>query len=152
MAMEPGSWQPPREHAANRHSVFIDVQLWDERAGRRIWSCPYLAAVWQLLRLGAVRYDGRSVVEPVPFSTDLPDAWSDFPAVVQLSARPDSFTAYETFSALENRFLPVEHAVRAIMSQIAVEDEVNAQIVQRSQQEGLTLPIRLIDRVRYAFT
>jgi hypothetical protein len=151
MAMEATTWQPPREHAANRHSVFIDVQLWDDQTGERVWSCPYLAAVWQLLRLGAVRFQGRGVVEPVAWSTSLPDAWDELPAVVRVSPRPDPFAAYETFSVLEGRFLPVEHAVRAILSQFAAEDEVDEEIIRRSRAEKLTLPTRMVDRVGYAF-
>ncbi len=34
----PAPWSPPRQNAAERHSVFVDVELWDKRNGRRTWS------------------------------------------------------------------------------------------------------------------
>ncbi|WP_396230847.1 SCO2522 family protein, partial [Frankia sp. EI5c] len=50
------SWKPPRENASRRHSVFLDVELRDDsgETGPR-WSCAFLAAIWQLLRLGLLR-------------------------------------------------------------------------------------------------
>ena len=35
-------WQPPQESARRRHSIFVDVELWDEHDGDRTWSCPML--------------------------------------------------------------------------------------------------------------
>ncbi|MDQ4037206.1 MAG: SCO2522 family protein, partial [Actinomycetota bacterium] len=55
------AWAPPVQNAARRHSIFLDVELWDESNGRRVWSCAFLAAVWQLLRLGMLRHDGEGV-------------------------------------------------------------------------------------------
>ena len=56
-------WQPPQETAARNHSVFMDVELFSEQDGRRLWSCPFLAAVWQLARLGLLRHLGEPVLE-----------------------------------------------------------------------------------------
>ncbi|OSC67144.1 hypothetical protein B5181_16305, partial [Streptomyces sp. 4F] len=63
-AMKPAvEWQPPKETAARRHSVFLDVELWsDDADGHRTWSCPFLAAVWQLARLGLLRNEGEAVL------------------------------------------------------------------------------------------
>ncbi|CAM5273688.1 putative protein OS=Streptomyces tendae OX=1932 GN=GUR47_09790 PE=4 SV=1 [Streptomyces tendae] len=61
------AWEPPRETAARRHSVFLDVELWsDDADGERLWSCPFLAAVWQLARLGLLRHEGEAVFDPQP--------------------------------------------------------------------------------------
>src|SRR6266516_5684925 len=63
-AMRRTPWRPPSENGANRHSIFVDVQLWEDRDDGRVWSCPYLAAVWQLLRLGVLRNGGKPVAVP----------------------------------------------------------------------------------------
>ena len=34
-------WQPPQESARRRHSIFVDVELWDERDGQRTWFVPH---------------------------------------------------------------------------------------------------------------
>jgi hypothetical protein len=150
MAPKP-NWQPPSENAANRHSIFVDVQIWDEQAGVRRWSCPFLAAVWQLLRLGLLRHMGGAVALPEMLSDPLPDRWADLPAVVQIGPRAAPFSAYRTFSVLSGRFLPVEQAVRTILSQMAVEQGVGQQLVDRATAEELVLPPELVDRIEYAF-
>jgi hypothetical protein len=48
----PRAWQPPRQSAVQNHSIFVDIELWDGPADQPLWSCPFLAAVWQLQRLG----------------------------------------------------------------------------------------------------
>mgnify|MGYP001097357433 CR=1 FL=1 len=69
-------WQPPQETAARNHSVFMDVELWSEKDGRRLWSCPFLAAVWQLARLGLLRHLGEPVLPPTPWDGgDFPHDW-----------------------------------------------------------------------------
>jgi hypothetical protein len=146
-------WRPPAESAANRHSIFLDVELWKEKArdGDRLWSCPYLASVWQLLRLGMLRNFGRPVAVPRAWTGDLPERWDELPAVTQLNPSAAPFCGYRTFSVLAGRFLPIEHAVRTILSQVNVEDAVARQALERSAGEGLVLPAELVDRVEYAF-
>jgi hypothetical protein len=153
MALGEYDWRPPAENATSRHSVFIDVQLWDDSSGERKWSCPFLAAVWQLMRLGLLRYQGQPVVEPVPYESARLDSWDGFPAVVQLSTdRPAPFTAYSTFSALSTQFLGIEHAVRTILGQVAIQPEVEKQVLALIDNEHLRLPTgKTIDRVDYAF-
>lgn len=151
----PLPWQPPRENAANRHSIFVDVELWDEPSGSRTWSCPFLAAVWQLVRLGVLRMRGQPVVRPHPWQgdlSDLPDAWPRLPPVVQLNPSAAPFTAYRTLSVLARRFLPIEHAVRTILSQVQVEPGITADLEQRVAREGLLLPAEVVDRIEYVFT
>lgn len=144
-------WQPPRQNAVHRHSVFIDVQLWDGPADARQWSCPFLAAVWQLVRLGALRHRGAAVVEPVPWSHGLASTWPELPPVVRVAPRAQPFTAYHSFSVLDQRFIAVEHAVRAILGQVATDPDVAAQLTRRASAEGLALPGEIIDRISYAF-
>lgn len=144
-------WQPPVQNAANRHSVFVDVELWDDHGGRRTWSCPFLAAVWQLLRLGVLRDDGRRVTHPRLWEGEFPDDWDALPAVVQLHPRAEPFTAYRTLSVLSARFLPIEHAVRTILGQIAIDGPAARQALDRGAAEGIELPVELVDRIEYVF-
>jgi hypothetical protein len=152
-AMRPTvGWQPPSESGANRHSIFVDVELWaDGPTETRLWSCPFLAAVWQLLRLGALRMRGRSVVRPQLMADAFPGEWKDLPPIIQL--RPDAtpFSAYRTFSVLGNRFLPIELSVRTILSQVDIEHSVREELAQRCAAEKLTLPEELVSRIEYAF-
>jgi hypothetical protein len=148
----PRAWRPPRQSAVQNHSIFVDVELWDGPAEQPRWSCPFLAAVWQLQRLGLIRHLGEPVGEPQRMSAaDLPAEWERMPAVVQLNPQAAPFRAYRTFSALAARFLPVELAVRTILGQIAVDATVAEQVVERAGAEGITLPGELVDRIRYAF-
>lgn len=145
-------WQPPAENAANRHSIFLDVELWDDTSGSgRTWSCPFLAAVWQLMRLGALRNDGQAVVRPQLWSGEFPADWTDLPPVIQLNPSAAAFTAYRTFTVLGGRFLPIEHAVRTILGQVSVDGEVVRQTLGRAGDEGVRMPAELIDRIGYAF-
>jgi hypothetical protein len=147
----PVAWQPPLESARRRHSIFVDVELWDDRDGRRTWSCPMLAAVWQLIRLGLLREHGRPVLAPQDWSGPFPDSWDDLPPVTRLHPGAAAFAAYTTLSALSPRFLPVELAVRTILSQFAGERPVLAEAQARAGRDGMTLPAELVDRIRYVF-
>lgn len=144
-------WTPPTQNAARRHSIFLDVELWDESNGRRIWSCPFLAAVWQLLRLGMLRHDGESVAAAQQLEGAFPNDWDELPAVTQLNPTAAPFSAYRTLSVLSTRFLPIEHAVRTILSQTAVDRDVLGQVMARSRSEGIELPLELVDRIDYVF-
>ncbi|MCT9929591.1 SCO2522 family protein [Planotetraspora sp. A-T 1434] len=145
-------WAPPVQNAKRGHSIFVDVELWDEAAGRRTWSCPFLAAVWQLLRLGLLRSEGRLPLRPVPREDAFPGDWDSLPAVVQLNPAATPFSAYTTLSVLSPRFLPVELAVRTILSQVAVDADVLRQVAARSESEGVRLEEELVDRISYVFT
>jgi len=144
-------WTPPIENSARRHSIFLDVQLWDENNGRRTWSCPFLAAVWQLLRLGMLRYDGAAVAVPQKWDGGFPDGWDKIPVVTQLNPTAAPFSAYRTLSLLSTKFLPIEHAVRIILSQVAIDRDVLTQVTTRSRSEGIELPPELVDRIEYVF-
>ena len=145
-------WQPPRESARRRHSIFVDVELWDERNGQRTWSCPMLAAVWQLVRLGLLRDQGRPVVTPQDWTDPrFPDSWDDLPPVIRLNSNAAAFAAYTTLSVLSPRFLPVELAVRTILSQFASDPYILHEAASRAQRDGMPLPAELVDRIRYVF-
>ncbi|MDH2424337.1 SCO2522 family protein [Sphaerisporangium sp. TRM90804] len=145
-------WRPPAQNAKRGHSVFVDVELWNDDDGERTWSCPFLAAVWQLLRLGMLRDDGRPPVVPQPRGTTFPDDWADLPPIIRLVPSAAPFAAYTTLSVLSSRFMPVELAVRTILSQVAVDAEVLGQVVSRSEDEGVPLEDELVDRLSYVFT
>jgi len=145
------SWQPPRESAANRHSVFLDVELWHDHGPARLYSCPLLASVWQLLRLGVLRHQGQPIASPAAMPATLPPTWAELAPVTRLSTQAAPFAAYRTFSVLAGRFLGIEHAVRTVLGQVAVDERVTAQIAGRAAEEGLHLPTELVDRVDYAF-
>jgi hypothetical protein len=145
------AWEPPEENAANRHSIFLDVELWDETRGKRTWSCPFLAAVWQLLRLGMLRNMGEPVAVPRPCEDGFPQEWNRLPPVVKLNPNAAPFSAYRAVSVLAPRFLGIEHAVRTILSQVAVERAVADQIARRSEAEGLLLPAEAVGRIEYVF-
>lgn len=146
------AWQPPLESARRRHSIFVDVELWDEADGKRTWSCPMLAAVWQLMRLGLLRDQGRPVVAPQDWAAlDFPDRWDDLPAVIRLNPGAAAFAAYTTLSVLSPRFLPVELAVRTILSQFACDSAIFAEASGRAARDAMRLPAELVDRIRYVF-
>jgi hypothetical protein len=147
------TWQPPRESARRRHSIFVDVELWDEQGGRRTWSCPMLAAVWQLMRLGLLRDQGRLVMTPQDWTdAQFPDSWDDLPPVIRLNPKAAAFAAYTTLSVLSPRFLPVELAVRTILSQFACDRTIFAEAADRAARDAMRLPVELVDRIRYVFT
>ncbi|MFG1811907.1 SCO2522 family protein [Streptomyces sp. NPDC049040] len=145
-------WRPPAETAARRHSVFVDVELWDRQGERRTWSCPFLAAVWQLSRLGLLRHAGDPVLQPVPWQgTDFPHDWDDLPPVIRLNPSAAPFSAYRTCSFLPSRFLPVELAVRVILDQVDADPAALAQVAARSLGEGRPVPEEIADRMSYVF-
>lgn len=146
-------WQPPHETAARRHSVFLDVELWsDDADGQRLWSCPFLAAVWQLARLGLLRNEGEAVLAPQPHTAGgFPDTWDELPTLLKLNERADPFAAYRTCSVLPTRFLPVEHAVRVILDQIEVDPGALAQVADRSGKERMAVPDSVADRISYVY-
>ncbi|MEU0406542.1 SCO2522 family protein [Streptomyces griseorubiginosus] len=145
-------WQPPLETAARNHSVFMDVELWSERDGRRLWSCPFLAAVWQLARLGLLRHLGEPVLVPRSWNGEgFPDDWDQLPPLLGLNGSAPPFSAYRTCTLLPNRFLAVEDAVRLILDQTDVDAEALRQVAERSAREGLAVPAAIAQRATYVF-
>ncbi|MBB5871714.1 hypothetical protein F4553_005093 [Allocatelliglobosispora scoriae] len=146
------TWQPPRENGAVNHSVFLDVELWRDTPAGRLYACAFLASVWQLLRLGLIRDNGVPVATAQPWDGGaFPDQWSALAPVTRLRPEAAAFAAYTTFSVLASRFLPVEHAVRTILSQVSTERALAAMVAERALGEKLTLSPEIVGRIRYAF-
>lgn len=151
-AMRGREWSPPSEIGARNHSVFVDVELWHDRGPSRLYSCPFLAAIWQLLRLGVLRSDGANVVRPVPIDAHEPtESWDDLPPILQLRERAAPFCGYRTFSVLPSRFLQIEHAVRVILSQFVPQPEILDDITERGARDGMTVSRDVTERVDYVF-
>ncbi|MEV0171724.1 SCO2522 family protein [Streptomyces sp. NPDC050803] len=145
-------WQPPQETAARNHSVFMDVELWSDKDGRRLWSCPFLAAVWQLARLGLLRHLGEPVLTPRQWDgADFPHDWDRLPPLLRLNPDAAPFSAYRTCTVMPNRFLAVEDAVRLILDQIDVDSEALRQVAARSAGEKAEVPAAVAQRAAYVF-
>ncbi|GIE94984.1 SCO2522 family protein [Paractinoplanes rishiriensis] len=148
----PWQWRPPRQSAVQNHSIFVDIELWSGPDDDRLWSCPFLAAVWQLQRLGLLRHLGEPVTEPVSLPpAALPAEWELMPPIVRLNPDAAPFHAYRTFTAMDARFLPIELAVRTILGNVTIDPGAAAQVRDRARGEGLTLPEETLDRIGYAF-
>lgn len=118
-------WQKPEEFGARNHSVFLDIEVYDTPAssgaggsdGRDVrYSCASLAAVWQALRLGELRF-GNVLPLPLPVSAFEPAgiaSWSDAPPLVELCPG-GTFAAERTVTLLHPRFVPTEHAVVTLL-------------------------------------
>lgn len=146
------TWQPPHETAARNHSIFMDVELWSGKDDGRLWSCPFLAAVWQLARLGLLRHLGEPVLVPRRWTGgDFPRDWDRLPPLLRLNDSAAPFSAYRTCTLMSNRFLAVEDAVRLILDQIAVDSGALEQVVERSGREGGAVPETVAQRATYVF-
>ena len=103
-------------------------------------------------RLGLLRDQGRPVVTPQDWTDPrFPDSWDDLPPVIRLNPQAPAFAAYTTLSVLSPRFLPVELAVRTILSQFAADRAILAEAADRAQRDAMRLPAELVDRIRYVF-
>jgi hypothetical protein len=144
-------WQPPRQSAVQNHSIFVDIELWNGSEDGR-WSCPFLAAVWQLQRLGLLRHLGEPIAEPQTIAVaDLPGRWDLMPPVVQLNSAAAPMRAYRTFSALDSRFLNIEMAVRTILGSVDIDSVVDGNVRTRAAGEGIALPAEVVGRIAYTF-
>jgi hypothetical protein len=148
----PKAWQPPVESARNRHSIFVDVELWSGTGDERVWSCPLLAAIWQLARMGLLRYQGEPFLQPEPWGKAWPQEWQQLPGVIRLDDSAAPFSAYRTMSVLDDKFFAVEHAVRTILSQVGIDPAVLAAATDRAKREGLELSDEIVGRIGYVFT
>lgn len=155
-AMHPDEpYEFPEEFGRREHSIFLDVEMWNRERRRRSeigvkYSCPYLASIWQLVRLGMLRYEGRPVIEPQPWSGEAwDDSWWDMPSVVQLNPSAKPFAAYQSLSILPQRYVGIEHAVRTILDHIKLDDEVVDQVVARGELEGVSVSRRAAERLSH---
>jgi hypothetical protein len=164
---EPDAWRPPSQNSAREHSIFLDVELWNDTERGRRWSCPMLAAVWQLVRLGVLRNQGKRIGVPVPAEQVVPaerghdpsrpaggrfpEEWSAMPPILQLNPKAAPFPAYRTVSVLSGDFLEVEHAVRVICSCVRPDPGAIEAIAKAAARERVELPPELVDRLSYIF-
>lgn len=118
------------------HSINLDVELWSGTAVARRWSCPTLAACWQIGRLGALRdSDNRPIRFGVPANALdqlLADEGRDLPMPA----------ARTTVTILDPRMQKVEHAVRSVLSRVVIPPEWCSHL--RSPQDHL-------ERIGYIF-
>lgn len=143
MRLEP--YRPAEQFGARNHSIFLDVELWRRRTEKvagaaesiTLWSCPFLASIWQLQRLGMLRHDGAPVARPVPWRPEdgWPGEWWEMPAITQLNPKATPFAAYRTLSILPEQYLHIEHAVRVIIDHLGLDQEVSEQIIGRGARE-----------------
>ena len=160
-AMAPAPWQPPEEYGRRNHSIFVDVELWatvedwttGEQQMRRDYSCAFLAAVWQLMRLGMLRNEGRAVARPYLRGADqpLPDDWSEMPTILQVNEVAAPFSAYRAFSLLPHTYVPTEHAVRHILDHLSLDAAIVGQVDERAGKEQISLPGTVTERLSYVF-
>jgi hypothetical protein len=147
----PAAWQPPLENGDVRHSIFVDVEMWKGDGPDRQWACATMAAVWQLSRLGLLRYRGDAPAAPVPVAGDYPADWRDLPPVIRVNPAAESFFAYRTVSVLPRRELAVEHAVETILEQVRIDPAADEQVRRRADAEGVRVPQLVKDRISYVF-
>lgn len=145
-----GAWLP-LTGSPYRHGISVDIELWDDQHGKRTWSCAFLAAVWQLLRLGLLQPGGVPVAVPQAWTGALPPRWSDLPAILQLRPDADSFHAFRTLSIIPGKYLPIEHAARTVLSQVSVDAAARHDIAGYARAESVSLPDNVIDRIGYVF-
>lgn len=160
-AMQVAPWRPPEEFGKRNHSIFLDIELWKDKqelvgdtlTTRRLWSCPFLASVWQLLRLGMLRNYGEPVAQPQRWDTDMPwpENWHDLPPVIQLNPRAAPFAAFRSVSILPKTYLHIEHAVDVILTHLELDEAVVRQVVKRGGEAGLTVPAKVTDRLSHVF-
>jgi hypothetical protein len=146
-----GGWEPPLENGGVRHSIFVDVEMWKDGDLGRQWACATMAAVWQLSRLGLLRYRGDAPAVPVPWADTYPDAWRELPPVIQVNPDADPFSAYRTVSLLPRRELAIEHAVETILDQVRIDLTADAQVRQRAEAERVPVPPLVKNRISYLF-
>lgn len=130
-------------------SIFMDIRLWPGDTAGGGWSCSFLAAVWQLARLGLV--EDTSPADETPWEERSLSRWNELPPVIQLSQDAAPFHAYRTISVLESRYLPIEAAVRIILKKVSDEPEILQRIAAHRSRDGVRPPAKLTDRINYVF-
>ncbi|MQY17688.1 SCO2522 family protein [Nocardia macrotermitis] len=149
-AMRTRAYRPPQVYSATNHAIFIDIEMWSKSSdGQTSWSCPFLAAIWHLLRLGMLGYHGAAVVDPQPHVAPWPDRWQDLPAIVRLNPEAEPFAAYKTLSMLPRRYIEIEHAVRVILDHLDLDENVFAQVVAAAATEKIEVSAKVGERLSH---
>lgn len=133
-------------------SIYLSTELWTDSTSGKKWSCAFLAAVWQLARLGLL--DDKSQAYLAPHAMDQfqnLSQWQNVPPVIQVSDKAAPFRAYKTLSILGSHYISVEAAVRTILRQAAVPPEIFERVTTSSDREGIIIPEKIVDRINYIF-
>jgi hypothetical protein len=114
-------------------SIALDVEIanFGSQGDDLIWSCPFLAACWQLIRLGCWREPSGGMLAPK--------------RLLAVSDRPPPFFARRTLSHLPSRYLRVEHAVQVILNQLTIDERARREIDPRAEQ------FEIREYIEYAF-
>jgi hypothetical protein len=131
------------------NSIFMDVRLWRGNTVGREWSCSFLAAVWQLARLGLA--EDASTPDETPWEERSQSPWNELPSVIKLNRDAAPFHAYRTISVLESRYLPIEAAVRIILKKVSDDPEILKRIAAHGSRDGVRPAVKLTDRINYVF-
>ena len=161
-AMQRRAWRQAQEFGRREHSIFADVELWNDTKDavdgqpikQRLWSCPFLASVWQLLRLGLLRHHGEPVAVPVPWwdaDRAWPEHWGELPTVIQLNERAKPFSAFRAVSIMPQSYLAIENAVRMIIEHVQIDADVLAATEMLADREQLRLPELITERITHVF-
>lgn len=159
--MEAHDWEAGQEYGKRNHSIFLDVELWKDRAepgadeeevlSQRLYSIPFLAAVWQLVRLGLLRKDGTPALEVTDWDGHWSDEWSQFPDIVRVRPQAKPFYAYRSLNIMPQHFLGIEHAVRTIIDHVLLDQPVVESLSLRAQDKKIFLPAAVADRISHHF-
>lgn len=154
-------WEPGLEYAKRNHSIFTDVELWRDRAeatsdeeevlSSRVYSYSFLAAVWQLVRLGLLRKDGAPALEVTDFDGHWRDDLHQFPDIIKVNPRASPLYAYRSLSILPHYFLGSEHAIRTIIDHVLLDPSVLESLGNRALGAEIPLPSSIADRISYCF-
>lgn len=160
-AMEKHDWEAPLEYGKRNHSIYVDVELWRDSAepgadedallSKRLYACPFLAAVWQLVRLGLLRKDGAPALEVTEFDGEWRKEWTQFPDIVKVNKKAAPFYAYQSLSIMPQNFLPIETAVRAVIDHFLVQQDVVESLDARAKLEGIALSDVISERISHHF-
>jgi hypothetical protein len=127
------------------HDINVEVQLYDgdvmNGAGTGKWSCPLLAAAWQLLRLGVLQDEDGNPLSPEFARLDHPS----------LNRDPEPFAARATLSLLTPAMLQVEYAVRLILGRLELPGEWVRQLRQSHEDEQRRPADLVLERIAYGF-
>ncbi|MFD4456441.1 SCO2522 family protein [Nocardia sp. NPDC058480] len=149
------NYRPSAEFAARNHSLFLDVEMWRNRAATQdvLWSCPFLASVWQLLRLGMLRFEGRAIVDAEQWGPDRewPARWDEFPSVIKLQEHAAPFAAFRSLSILPQRYVGIEHAVRMILGHVEQDPGVVELLNRQAREQHIELTGDVADRLSHFF-
>ena len=155
------AWDAPLEYGKRNHSIYLDVELWRDRAEPggdredilkgRLYSCPLLSAVWQLVRLGILRKDGAPALEVTDFDGEWQPEWIQLPDVVRVNPKAAPFYAYQSLSIMPQNFLPVETAVRTIIDHYLVQQDVMDSLNLRAAAKKIALPAVISERMSHHF-